>query len=51
MKAHDAFPILYARVERTASFYRGALGFEEAFRWPDDGSPEFVYLAMKLADG
>lgn len=47
MKAHDAFPILYARdVERTASFYRDALGFELAFRWPAEGRPEYVYLRL-----
>jgi lactoylglutathione lyase len=41
----SAFPILYSHdVERSASFYADAFGFEQAFRWPAEGRPEYVYL-------
>jgi lactoylglutathione lyase len=48
MKAREPFPILYARdVERTAGFYRETFGFEQTFRWPDDGPPRFVFLRLE----
>jgi hypothetical protein len=40
------FPIFYTdHVERTADFYKG-LGFDETYRFPPDGEPGFVALAL-----
>lgn len=48
MKAREPFPIVYARdVHRSAAFYRDAFGFEESFRWPDDGPAKFVFLRLE----
>jgi catechol 2,3-dioxygenase-like lactoylglutathione lyase family enzyme len=48
VKAREPFPILYARdVDRSAGFYRDAFGFEEAFRWPQRGTPRFVFLRLE----
>ena len=44
----DAFPIVYTRdVPRAVAFYRGELGFEERYRWPAEGEPEFVVLRLE----
>jgi lactoylglutathione lyase len=46
----SAFPIVYTEdLSRSLGFYRDLLGFEEDFRFPDEGEPVFVYL--ELADG
>jgi catechol 2,3-dioxygenase-like lactoylglutathione lyase family enzyme len=43
----EPFPILHVEdVERSARFYAESFGFEEEFRFPDDGPPEFVFLKM-----
>jgi catechol 2,3-dioxygenase-like lactoylglutathione lyase family enzyme len=47
VKAREPFPILYSRdVADSAAFYRDAFGFAEAFRWPLEGEPAFVYLRL-----
>jgi lactoylglutathione lyase len=45
----DAFPIVYTEdVERLARFYVDAFGFEQAFRWPEEGGEaEYVYLRLE----
>ena len=44
----EAFPILYVDdVRRAADAYVSTLGFEEAFRFPADGDPEFVFLRLE----
>jgi lactoylglutathione lyase len=48
VKARESFPIIYARnVAASAAFYREAFGFEQAFRWPAEGEPTFVYLRLE----
>ena len=43
----EAFPILYVDdVEAAAAFYRSTFGFEETFRYEDDGRPAFAFLAL-----
>jgi lactoylglutathione lyase len=43
----DPFPILHVDdVERSSRFYADRFGFEEEYRFPDDGTPEFVFLKM-----
>jgi lactoylglutathione lyase len=45
-----AFPIIYtADLRKAVAFYRDLLGFEETFRFPTSGEPEFV--ALKLNGG
>jgi lactoylglutathione lyase len=43
----DAFPIIYV-VDLAASltFYRDLLGFTETYRYPPDGTAEFVVLSL-----
>jgi lactoylglutathione lyase len=44
----EAFPILYSDdVPHAGDFYRSALGFELAYRWPPEGDPEFVFLRLE----
>jgi lactoylglutathione lyase len=43
----EPFPILHVEdVERSLRFYVENFGFEEEFRFPDEGPPEFVFLRM-----
>jgi lactoylglutathione lyase len=47
LKAREPFPIVYARdVERSASFYEAAFGFERTFQWPADHPARFVFLRL-----
>jgi lactoylglutathione lyase len=44
---HDAFPIFHTPdLARAVGFYRDRLGFEERFRYPEDGSPAFVLVGL-----
>jgi lactoylglutathione lyase len=44
---HDAFPILHtADLSRAVAFYCRRLGFEERFRYPDEGPPAFVLVGL-----
>jgi lactoylglutathione lyase len=44
---HDAFPILQtADLARAFAFYRERLGFEETYRFPEQGSPTFVVVSL-----
>lgn len=52
MRYHSAFPIIYTTdVQRALAFYRGHLGFRETFRFPAEGTPEFVSLALDDSTG
>jgi lactoylglutathione lyase len=43
----DAFPILNTPdVSRAVAFYRERFGFEERYRFPEDGAPEFVVVVL-----
>jgi lactoylglutathione lyase len=43
----DAFPILHTSdLSRALAFYRDLLGFEERYRFPEDGEPEYVSVAL-----
>ena len=45
---HDAFPIVYTRdLARSLAFYRDTLGFEQKYRWPPEGEPDFVVLRLE----
>jgi lactoylglutathione lyase len=45
---HDAFPILQTTdLPRSAAFYTERFGFEESYRFPDSGSPEFVVVGLE----
>jgi lactoylglutathione lyase len=40
---YETFPIIYtADLAEAMGFYRGLLGFEETFRYPAEGEPEYV---------
>jgi lactoylglutathione lyase len=44
----EAFPILYADdVERAVRFYVGNLGFEQVYRFPTEGAPDFAFLKLE----
>jgi lactoylglutathione lyase len=44
----EAFPILYVDdVERAAQFYVGNLGFEQVYRFPPEGEPDFAFLKLE----
>ena len=44
----EAFPILYVDdVAAAADRYVGALGFEQAYRFPPEGDPDFVFLRLE----
>jgi lactoylglutathione lyase len=44
----EAFPILYVDdVERATSFYVDNLGFEQVYRFPPDGTPDFAFLKLE----
>jgi lactoylglutathione lyase len=48
MAFRSPFPILYSDdLPRALGFYRDLLGFEETFRFPDDGELEFVALGLE----
>jgi lactoylglutathione lyase len=48
----NAFPIIYASdIAAALEFYRDRLGFTETFRFPADGEPEFVSLALADSAG
>jgi lactoylglutathione lyase len=48
MPFHDAFPILQtADLPRSVAFYTERFGFEESYRFPDSGTPEFVVLGLE----
>jgi catechol 2,3-dioxygenase-like lactoylglutathione lyase family enzyme len=43
----EPFPILHVEdVERSARFYADSFGFEEDYRFPEAGPPEFVFLKL-----
>jgi lactoylglutathione lyase len=44
----EAFPIIYVDdVETAARFYRDNLGFEQVYRFPPDGTPDFAFLRLE----
>jgi uncharacterized glyoxalase superfamily protein PhnB len=46
-KFREAFPLLAVdNVARAASFYADTFGFEEKYRFPPEGDPDFVFLAL-----
>lgn len=46
-----AFPIVYVRdVPAALAFYGGLLGFEERYRFPEEGDPGFVSMRRDEAD-
>jgi lactoylglutathione lyase len=43
----EPFPILHVDdVERSVRFYRDLFGFQEEYRWPEEGEAGYVYLRM-----
>jgi catechol 2,3-dioxygenase-like lactoylglutathione lyase family enzyme len=43
----EPFPILHVRdAERSARFYCDNFGFEQTFRWPEEGPLEFAFLQL-----
>ena len=47
MAFRDAFPIFHTPdLPRAVAFYSKHLGFEERYRFPDEGSPAFVTVAF-----
>ena len=47
MAFRDAFPIFHTSdVTRALAFYSERLGFEERYRFPDEGSPAFVLVGL-----
>jgi lactoylglutathione lyase len=43
----DAFPILQTPdLSRATAFYQERFGFEERYRFPQDGAPQFVVVAL-----
>jgi lactoylglutathione lyase len=43
----EAFPILYVDdVAREMEFYVSNLGFEDVYRFPPEGEPDFVFLKL-----
>jgi lactoylglutathione lyase len=48
MPFHDAFPILQTTdLSASAAFYTERFGFEESYRFPDTGRPEFVVVGLE----
>jgi lactoylglutathione lyase len=46
---HDAFPILQtADLARAVAFYVDRLGFEEGYRFPEDGPSAFVVVSLGI---
>jgi lactoylglutathione lyase len=44
---HDAFPILQTTdLPRAVAFYTERFGFEETYRFPDSGPPQFVVVGL-----
>jgi lactoylglutathione lyase len=44
----EAFPILYVGdVAAAVEWYVSTLGFEQVYRFPPDGDPEFVFLKLE----
>ena len=44
----EAFPVLaVGDVERAAAFYVENLGFEQVYRFPTEGEPDFVFLKLE----
>ena len=44
----EAFPIVYVDdVTRSAQFYVASLGFEQVYRFPLEGEPDFVFLKLE----
>jgi lactoylglutathione lyase len=44
---YDAFPILQTTdLPRAVAFYTERFGFEETYRFPDSGRPEFVVVGL-----
>lgn len=47
MPLHDAFPILQtADLAHAGAFYVDRLGFEETYRFPEQGPPTFVVVSL-----
>jgi lactoylglutathione lyase len=45
---HDAFPILQTTdLPRAVAFYTEHFGFEESYRFPESGRPEFVVVGLE----
>jgi lactoylglutathione lyase len=43
----EPFPILHVQdPERSARFYLDNFGFEQTFRWPEEGALEFAFLRL-----
>jgi uncharacterized glyoxalase superfamily protein PhnB len=43
----DAFTILHtADVARLSAFYVDRFGFEQSYRWPDEGEPVFLVVTL-----
>lgn len=43
----EPFPILHVKdVERSVRFYCEGFGFEQSYRWPQDGPLEFAFLKL-----
>jgi lactoylglutathione lyase len=48
MPFHDAFPILQTTdLPRSVAFYTERFGFEESYRFPDSGRPQFVVVGLE----
>jgi lactoylglutathione lyase len=48
MPFQGAFPILQtADLPRAAAFYTERFGFQESYRFPDSGRPEFVVVGLE----
>jgi len=44
----EAFPIIYVDdVEAATRFYSDNLGFEQVYRFPADGAPDFAFLKLE----
>jgi lactoylglutathione lyase len=46
MAFRDAFPIFHTDPGRAVNFYCERLGFDERYRLPDVGAPEFVVIGL-----
>jgi uncharacterized glyoxalase superfamily protein PhnB len=48
MAFRDAFPIFHtSHLERALAFYSERLGFDERYRFPEAGPPEFILLGLR----
>jgi lactoylglutathione lyase len=48
MPFHDAFPILQTTdLPTSVAFYTDQFGFEESYRFPESGRPEFVVVGLE----